>query len=91
MAEDGTTFDDESECVEYERNVKMQPVSKLHIEKLDGLVPLTDGMTCDGNEFYWYKVNDEDDFNALMHITKGKSMNLENIQIYYVWKLMNVI
>lgn len=65
VAEDGTTFNDESECAEYERNVKMQLVSKFHIEKFDGLVPLTDGMTCDGNEFYWYKVNDEDDFNTL--------------------------
>lgn len=72
VAEDGTTFDDESECAEYERNVKMQPVSKLHIEKFDGLVPLTDGMTCDGNEFYWYKVNDEDDFNTLNEYYEGK-------------------
>lgn len=72
VAEDGTTFDTASECVEYERNIRMQPVSKLHIEKLDGLVPLTDGMTCDGNEFYWYKVNDEDDFNTLNAYYEGK-------------------
>lgn len=72
VAEDGTTFDTASECVEYERNIRMQPVSKLHIEKLDGLVPLTDGMTCDGNEFYWYKVNDEDDFNTLNEYYEGK-------------------
>lgn len=72
VAEDGTTFDTASECVEYERNIRMQPVSKIHIEKLDGLVPLTDGMTCDGNEFYWYKVNDEDDFNTLNAYYEGK-------------------
>lgn len=28
--------------------------------------------TCDGNEFYWYKVNDEDDFNTLNAYYEGK-------------------
>lgn len=72
IAEDGTSFNTESECVEYEKK-KMQLVSKLHIEKLDGLVPLTDGLTSDGSEFYWYKVNNKDDFNTL--------------NAYYEWKL----
>ena len=72
IADDGTSFSTKSECIEYERNIKRKPISKLRIEKLDGLVPLTDGMTCDSNEFYWYKVKNEDDFNTLDSYYEGK-------------------
>lgn len=72
VADDGVLFKTKSECIEYERIMKRKPINKLHIEKLDGLVPLTDGMTCDSNEFYWYKVNNEDDFNTLNSYYEGK-------------------
>ena len=71
IAEDGISFNTESECKEYERNTMMQPVSKLHINKLDGWIPLTDGMTSDGNEFYWYKVKNKEEFDILNMYYEG--------------------
>ena len=69
VAEDGTTFDTARECVNYEKKRKQQSfieeAEKLRIEKLDGVIPVTDIEHREDNKYFWYTVRNKDDLDLI--------------------------
>ena len=69
IADDGTQFDTERHCLNYEKEIKMQKnennAEKLRVHELDDLMPLIDTETYEDHEYVWYKLESEKDFNTL--------------------------
>lgn len=72
IAKNGTEFSREYECREYENRLYKKIIENLHIKELEEVVPLTDGMTCDANNFYWYKVESKEDLDLLNSCYDGQ-------------------
>lgn len=74
IANDGTEFKTETECVEYEKQLDIvdlrERADKLRLNALDGTYPLdTDAQYINDNHSYtWYQVCDEEDYNVLLNL-----------------------
>ena len=69
-AEDGTEFETEKACKNYEDKIlhpaNIKQAEKLRIKDLDEVIPLSDsGLTDENNTFRWYNVENEDDASIL--------------------------
>lgn len=68
IAEDGREFKGmcaANDCNEYEREIARKDLDKLEIEKLEGYVPINIDFDHDDYESYWFKINNEEDWNAV--------------------------
>lgn len=70
VAEDGTEFETEKACRDYEDKilhpVNIKQAEKLRIKYLDGVIPLSNsGLTDENNTFRWYKVENKEDASIL--------------------------
>ena len=69
VAEDGTEFKIEAECLRYEklyeRKQYIEKAKKIQIKDLDGTVPLGYGNNAECNYYIWYKLRDQEDINIL--------------------------
>lgn len=69
VAEDGTTFDTASECVNYEKKRKqwkfIEEAEKLRIEKLNNVMPVTDIEHREDNKYSWYTIRNKGDLDLI--------------------------
>lgn len=69
IADDGTEFNTEAECRDYEVKNEMKPkiekAEKLRIIKLDNVMPLIDEELNEDHTYIWYKLTNENDFRIV--------------------------
>lgn len=70
IAEDGKEFDDEKDCIDYEKEIKRSDiadyVASLEIEKAHDMIPIDNEGACSTMSTYtWYRVNTEKDLKAI--------------------------
>ena len=72
VAEDGTEFKIEAECLRYEKLCKrksyIEKAKKIQIKDLDGTVPVGYGNNAECNYYIWYKLRDKEDINTLQNL-----------------------
>lgn len=71
IADDGTEFDRQYECEDYERKCKLSSVIKsaeeLRLKQYDNVLPISkDGLVNENNTFCWYELKNEEDYIALV-------------------------
>ena len=66
IADDGTEFNTEAECWEYEvqnkRKTQIEKAEKLRITELDDVIPLINEDTSVAYVYRWYKLTNKKDF-----------------------------
>ena len=77
IAEDGTGFETERACRNYEDKIlhpaNIKQAEKLRIKYLDEVIPLSDsGLTDENNAFRWYKVENEENASILNDVYRTK-------------------
>lgn len=82
IAEDGKIFLTKYECEEYENKLKekenRKKIESFEIKKMKGYMPIsTDHICSDSNDYYWYKVNNETEWNILNE-TYGNTFSKPN-------------
>jgi len=69
IADDGTEFTTQHDCEKYEKEQEkkayIELAETLRIAELDEQTPLTCGETYENNTYRWYKVNNQEEFDAL--------------------------
>lgn len=72
IADDGTEFNTEAECwdyeVEYGNKPKIEKAEKLRIIELDNVMPLIDEELNEEHTYIWYKLTNEDDFRSVNEV-----------------------
>lgn len=73
VADDGKEFSTQTECIEYEKELKravvLNELNKYRIKEMDDCLPIdTDGYPCDSSEYKWYKINNKEEFELLKEI-----------------------
>lgn len=76
VAADGTEFEKEEECFEYEVKCRKEKIAHLRIESLAGRIPLFTGHFYDScyneeslkdDSYEWYKVKNKEDVDQIRH------------------------
>ncbi len=69
IADDGTEFNTEAECwdyeVENENKSKIEKAEKLRIIELDNVMPLINKELYEDHTYIWYKLTNENDFRSV--------------------------
>lgn len=68
MANDGKQFGTEQECLDYEAQLEEREKrrTQLLIPELNGVLPAATNLGyCEDDDFSWYRLNSEDDFEFL--------------------------
>ena len=69
IANDGKEFETRSLCEDYERDLRTaeleKKIAKLKIDKLDGVLPLTDSDDWRDIDIFWYNVKDGEDYDMI--------------------------
>ena len=69
IADDGTEFNTEAECWEYEvqnkRKTQIEKAEKLRITELDDVIPLINEDTSVAYVYRWYKLTNKKDFKIV--------------------------
>ena len=70
IAEDGKEFDNEKDCIDYEKEIKRSNiagyVASLEIEEAHDMIPIGNDGGCSTCSIYtWYRVNTEKDLKAI--------------------------
>ena len=84
IANDGTKFNTEQECLDYERQKDnlIELSKKLQIEELDYLMPLIDEETRESHAYMWYKIENTKDFKILAELFKEHGSNIQELTKY---------
>ena len=73
IADDGTEFNAEAECRDYEnkRKAQIEKAEKLRITELDNVIPLINEDTSVAYVYRWYKLTNENDFKIVDEAYNG--------------------
>lgn len=81
IADDGTEFDNEKDCIEYEKECivnSIEPgIEAMKIKRLDGIAPINVDEEFPERDFYWFNIKNADDFDNLIKYYKMRSYDTD--------------